>query len=54
MSTGFQDILRRLLDAVFRTNRNLANYGNIIVLDLATVDAPGVIISPRLNIVSKY
>ena len=35
---------RRLLDALFLTNWNLANYG-IVVLNLATVDVPGVIIS---------
>ncbi len=33
---------RRLLDALFETDRNLAN-SLIVVLNLATVDAPGVI-----------
>lgn len=35
------------------TNRNLANYG-IIVLNIATVDVPGVIISLPLTPLSKH
>ena len=49
-----QTYLRRLLDALFLTYRNLANYG-IVVLNLATVDAPGVIISqPMVYRISMY
>ncbi len=42
---------RRLLDALFETNRNLAKL-HIKVLNLATVDAPGVIISSCGDLVS--
>ena len=36
--------MKAFTNALFKTYRNLANYG-IVVLNLATVDAPGVIIS---------
>ena len=45
--------IRRLLDALFETVWNLANY-SIKVLNLATVDVPGVIISCRGFLVCTY
>ena len=42
---------RRLLDALFLTNWNLANYG-VVVWNIATVDAQGVIIRPMVYRIS--
>lgn len=47
---GSEDIFKAFTNALFETHRNLAN-STVKVLNIANVDAPGVVISPRRDLV---